>query len=213
MNATEIAAAIGALAALITAIGVLVVSRQGGDSAGSVATTRRSASRRAGVARPVLVTLGIVGVIVLIVVVGGQFVPGAGPDATPAGTPAPTSTPSLPPEVRPPTTAPPPSAGSIPLPGPDAQVRSCAYFHGVATVRAGRTLILVKSNRTTGDPRRFVEYVFGWDSPSSPTWSWQGAQYFGARAGDAVNQVFRVELMSVDLDAVRVAARWADSGA
>jgi hypothetical protein len=75
----------------------------------------------------------------------------------------------------------------------------------VATVLAGRTLILVKSNRTTGDPRRFVELVFSWDSPSSPTWSWQGAQYFGARPGDAVDQVFRVELMSVDLDAVRTA--------
>jgi hypothetical protein len=53
-------------------------------------------------------------------------------------------------------------------------------------------------NIDNGDPNRYVERVFGWDNPANLESS-QGAQYFGREIG----QRYRIELMSVDLEAVR----------
>jgi serine/threonine-protein kinase len=82
------------------------------------------------------------------------------------------------------------------------RVPSCAYLSGSVHLAAGKTIILAMRNVSNGDPRRYVEYVFGWENPSLFT-SWQGAQYFGDAS--AVGQTYVVDLMAVDLSAATAA--------
>jgi serine/threonine-protein kinase len=138
--------------------------------------------------------------------------PGASEPVTTSPQPSPTASPSTPTAgVRSPTrpvgrttTAPPATtSGTITSPADLADVQSCAYFTGTATLPPGQTLILAKRNITNGLPDRYVEFVHGWDEPQT-TWAWRGAQYFST-GNDADGQQFRVELMAVDLTAAKAA--------
>jgi serine/threonine-protein kinase len=125
------------------------------------------------------------------------------PPATPV-TSAAKPTPYRPPRTttapRPaPTTAPAPvrPVGAIAAPAEDAATPECSYLSGTATLPPNTTLILANQNISGTDTTQYVEYVFGWRTPST-RWSWRGAQYFGS--GDSsVGQSFRVRLLAVDL--------------
>jgi hypothetical protein len=90
------------------------------------------------------------------------------------------------------------STGSISSPEGGAKVKDCAYFSGTAHLAKGKTLILAMRNLDNDDDAKYVEQVFGWDEPDQLS-SWQGAQYFNGEPG----QRYAVELMAVDLEAVR----------
>jgi serine/threonine-protein kinase len=107
--------------------------------------------------------------------------------------------------TRVPTTAPATTkavatSGSITSPATGSGVKNCAYFSGSARLADGKTLILAMRNLDNGDPRSYVEFVFGYDKPSTLA-SWRGAQYFGGAPG----QWYEVTLMAVDLDAAKAA--------
>jgi serine/threonine-protein kinase len=96
------------------------------------------------------------------------------------------------------------SSGSIASPAAGTEVMNCAYFAGSARLAAGETLVLAMRNLDNGDPGSYVEYVFGWDEPSTLA-SWRGAQYFGGAEG----QEYEVALLAVELSAAQ-AARTSD---
>lgn len=89
------------------------------------------------------------------------------------------------------------STGTIASPEDGAKVKNCAYFSGTSRLAEGKTPILAMRN-LNNDGTKYVEEVFGWDKPGQLS-SWRGAQYFNGDAG----QRYSVELMVVDLDAVR----------
>ncbi|WP_433303369.1 hypothetical protein ACQP2F_11815 [Actinoplanes sp. CA-030573] len=89
------------------------------------------------------------------------------------------------------------STGTISSPAEGARVKNCAYFSGTSHLPRGKTLILAMRN-LNNDGTKYVEEVFDWDKPDQLS-SWRGAQYFSGDAG----QRYSVELMVVDLDAVR----------
>jgi serine/threonine protein kinase len=98
-------------------------------------------------------------------------------------------------------------AGAITSPADGSDVKQCSYFEGTATVPAGMTLILAMQNLSNASPERYAEFVFGWEDPTRLS-AWRGAQYFG-QGNDSVGQDYRVQLITVRLDAAR---RWKGSG-
>jgi hypothetical protein len=167
--------------------------------------TRAVLGNRLGLAA--LASILIAGAVVLMLAVGGpeksnspsvsgtpsQVVASADPGAESASTSPPTTGDVLSDAQE----------GVIDLPHDGADLQSCAYFTGTFRLPLGRTLILAKSNLTTGAKEKYVEYVFGWDQLSAAA-TWEGAQYFG-EDNDSVGQQYLVELMSVDLVAARLA--------
>jgi hypothetical protein len=131
------------------------------------------------------------------------IIPSTGTDATaapPVDSQTPTLTPTQPPGATNSHSASAP-AGAITSPADRADVQTCAYFAGTATMPARTTLILAKRNLSNGSPNKYVELVHQWSNPQT-SWTWQGAQYFG-NGNDSVGQQYLVELMAVDLAAAR----------
>jgi serine/threonine protein kinase len=126
---------------------------------------------------------------------------------TPAG-----SRTQRPPGVSPtssPRTTPPAviARGTITAPTAAANVHSCAYFSGTATLPPETTLILTKRNLDNGNPTVYAELVHGWPDPASLT-SWEGAQFFG-QGDESTGQRYEVTLRAVPMSAAR---KFNDSG-
>jgi hypothetical protein len=59
--------------------------------------------------------------------------------------------------------------------------------------------VLASQNVSNGTSHKFVQYVFGWDEPSTLS-SWRGRQYFNS---GTIGQKFRIDLIAVDLEDAR----------
>ncbi|MBO3753132.1 protein kinase [Streptosporangiaceae bacterium NEAU-GS5] len=98
------------------------------------------------------------------------------------------------------------AAGAITSPADRSTVKHCSYFSGTASLPPDTTLILVKRNISTGNPDKYVEWVYGYDQPNTLA-TWKGAQYFGTDDDGSVGQNFQIDLVAVNLDQARRAHR------